>query len=106
MRIRRLCPPVLITLLALPTPAVPQATTDQAVIQAGTHVVLVNVVAKDKRGKPVDGLTRDDFVLRDNGQEQKIGLFARKRPACRQPRFRVRRPSLTFTNRPAPNSPA
>jgi hypothetical protein len=63
-------------LLVLQSPAVPQATPDEVVIQAGTHVVLVNVVVKDKRGKPVADLGRDDFVLRDNGQEQKIALFA------------------------------
>src|ERR1022692_234703 len=63
-------------LLVLSWPAAPQATPDQAVIQGGTHVVLVNVVAKDKHGKPVADLGRDDFVLRDNGQEQKIALFA------------------------------
>ena len=48
-------------LLGLPSPAVPQATPDQVVIHAGTHVVLVNVVVKDKSGKPVDDLRRADF---------------------------------------------
>jgi len=80
MRIRRLRPSVSIMFIPLlsmlPPPAAPQAAPDQVLIQAGTHIVLVNVVAKDKRGKPVDNLTRDDFVLRDNGQEQKIALFA------------------------------
>jgi hypothetical protein len=57
-------------LLVLPSPAVPQATPDQVVMQAGTHVVLANVVVKDKHGKPVDNLSRDDFVLRDNEQER------------------------------------
>lgn len=37
--------------------------------------MLVNVVAKDRHGKPVADLSRDDFVLRDNGQEQRIALF-------------------------------
>src|ERR1039457_449201 len=63
-------------LLMLPSAAVPQAKPDPVVIQGGTRVVLVNVVAKDKHGKPVADLTRDDFVLRDNGQEEKIALFA------------------------------
>ena len=61
MRTRLFCPAVLI-LLALPSPAAPQEAPDQPVIRAGTNVVLVNVVAKDKRGKPVDDLRRDDFV--------------------------------------------
>jgi hypothetical protein len=62
--------------LILSSRAVPQATPDPVVIQGGTRVVLVNVVAKDKHGKPVADLSRDDFVLRDNGQEEKIALFA------------------------------
>jgi hypothetical protein len=66
----------IILLLALPSPGIPQATPDPVVIQGGTRVVLVNVVAKDKHGKPVADLTRDDFVLRDNGREEKIALFA------------------------------
>jgi hypothetical protein len=44
-------------LLGLPSMAVPQAAPAQVVIHAGTHVVLVNVVAKDKSGKPVDDLS-------------------------------------------------
>ena len=73
-------------------------------IQTQTHVVLINVVAKDKHGKPVEDLTRDDFELRDNGQDQKIGLFAReevidKAPAPGSPS------ALTFTNRPAAAAP-
>jgi hypothetical protein len=76
MRIRRFHPSVVITLLLLPLPAVPQNTPDRVVIKAGTHIVLVNVVVKDKRGKPVGDLSRDDFVLLDNGREQKIAFFA------------------------------
>jgi VWFA-related protein len=87
--------------VVLPWPLLSQATPDQTAIQGGTHVVLVNVVAKDKHGKPVADLSRDDFVLRDNGQEQKIALFALEdaggtgvavpsTPSAR----------LTFTNRP------
>src|ERR1022692_1571281 len=89
-------------LLVLSWPAVPQATPDQAVIQGGTHVVLVNVVAKDKHGKPVADLGRNDFVLRDNGQEQKIALFAleeARETATAVPSSPAR---LTFNNRPGP----
>jgi len=103
MRIRRLCPPVLITLLVLPSPAVPQGTPDQVVIQSGTHVVLLNVVAKDKHGKPVNDLGRDDFVLRDNGQEQKIGLFALEKAGQAATAPSSSPAQLTFTNRPGPS---
>jgi len=30
----------------------------------------------DKNGQPVSGLTRDDFTLYDEGQEQRIDLFS------------------------------
>ncbi|MGA3039731.1 MAG: VWA domain-containing protein, partial [Bryobacteraceae bacterium] len=91
-----------VLLLALPPLAVPQAAPDQAVIQGGTHVVLVNVVAKDKHGKPVADLSRDDFVLRDNGQEQKISLFALEEAGETATAVQGLPSRLTFTNRPAP----
>jgi VWFA-related protein len=79
---------------------IPQATADQPVIQGGTHVVLVNVVVKDKHGKPVAGLGRDDFVLRDNGQEQKISLFALEEAGQSATAVSSAPERLTFTNRP------
>jgi hypothetical protein len=98
---------LLALLLLLPLPAVPQAPPDHVVIQAGTNVVLVNVVAKDKHGKPVDDLSRDDFVLRDNGQDQKITMFAMEKANDAVPAAVSNSPSgLTFTNRPGPDNPA
>ena len=99
MWIRRLLPTLLVTLTV---PLCPQTAPDPVVIQSATHVVLVNVVVKDKHGKPVDDLTRDDFVLRDNGQEQKIALFALEE-AGQTPAAASGSPArLTFTNRPGP----
>ena len=89
-------------LLMLPSAAVPQAKPDPVVIQGGTRVVLVNVVAKDKHGKPVADLTRDDFVLRDNGQEEKIALFALEEASQTATPVPSSPARLTFTNRPAP----
>jgi VWFA-related protein len=103
MRIPRPCPSILTTLLLLPSPAVPQATPDQIVIQTGTHVVLVNVVAKDKHGKPVNDLSRNDFVVRDNGREQKIGLFALEKAGQAATSVSSSPAQLTFTNRPGPS---
>jgi VWFA-related protein len=82
-------------------PAVSQTPPDQAVIQAGTHIVLVNVVAKDKHGKPVAGLSRDDFVLRDNGREEKIAFFALEQESPAATSVPGSPARLTFTNRPA-----
>jgi len=86
--------------LVLPSPAVPQATPDQVVMQGGTHVVLVNVVVKDKHGKPVDDLSREDFVLRDNDQEQEIALFALDEASETAAAVSSAPARLTFTNRP------
>jgi VWFA-related protein len=106
MRIRPFRPSIWIALpalLALPSRSVPQTTPDQVAIQAGTHVVLVNVVAKDAHGKPVVDLSRDDFVLRDNGQEQKIALFALEQSSETATAASNSPARLTFTNRPGPN---
>jgi VWFA-related protein len=107
MHLRWLCPSGFLTTLLLlwPSPAAPQATPDQAVIQTGTHIVLVNVVAKDKHGKPVKDLSRDDFVLRDNGHEQRIGLFALENAEAGAPATSVSAAPapLTFSNRPGPS---
>ncbi|MGA2984863.1 MAG: VWA domain-containing protein [Terriglobia bacterium] len=93
-------------LLLLPSPAAPQATPDQGVIQAETHVVLVNVVVKDKHGKPVNDLSRDDFVLLDNNQEQKIALFALEDASVQATALSRAPGRLTFTNRPGSSAPA
>jgi VWFA-related protein len=90
-------------LLGLPSTAVPQAAPDQVVIHAGTHVVLVNVVVKDKSGKPVDDLRRADFELRDNGQEQRIALFALEKTSEAATAVSISPAALTFTNRPGPD---
>ncbi|MGC9951349.1 MAG: VWA domain-containing protein [Bryobacteraceae bacterium] len=108
MRIRLLRPSVLIpfSALLLALPIIAQSPPDSVVIQSGTHIVLVNVVVKDKHGKPVGGLTRDDFVLRDNGQEQKISLFALEETGANGTPVSNLPDRLTFTNRPPPNIPA
>jgi VWFA-related protein len=94
----------MMVLLALPPPVGPQAAPDQGVIQTETHVVLVNVVVKDKHGKPVDDLRRDDFQLLDNNQEQKIALFALE---AGSETATARSPGrMTFTNRPGPSGAA
>jgi len=69
------------------------------VIRASTQVVVLSVVAQDKHGKPVEGLRRGDFVVRDNGQEQKIAMFSVE--DSRHPAGGGQAPGapLTFTNR-------
>lgn len=102
MPIRPFYWPASIALALFPSAAAPQAPAGQPLIQAGTHLVLVNVVAQDKHGKPVGDLSRDDFVLRDNGREQKIALFALEESAAPPSARSNSLAPLTFTNQPGP----
>jgi VWFA-related protein len=54
------------------------------------ELVLVPVVVKDKSGRPVTGLSADDFTVLENGQPQKISSFEEVKPSA----ARVQRPSL------------
>ena len=40
-----------------------------------TELVLVNVVVRDKQGKPVTDLTRDDFTVLEDGKPQRVSSF-------------------------------
>ena len=42
-----------------------------------TTAVLVDVVVRDRQGRPVTDLTESDFVLRENGAVQRVGSFTR-----------------------------
>ena len=44
-------------------------------IRANTRLVVVDVVATDKKGQPVTGLKSGDFTLEENGKKQKISIF-------------------------------
>ena len=74
----------LIVLLALATPGVvastpssPQAPgqAPRATFKSGLDLVVVNVVVRDKAGTPVRGLTRDDFVVLEDGKPQTVSSF-------------------------------
>jgi VWFA-related protein len=51
---------------------------DAPVIKVTSRLLQVSVVVYDKKGDPVRDLTKDDFVLYDKGQEQKIRYFAKE----------------------------
>ena len=53
------------------SPEVPPPT-----IRVSTHMVLVDVVVTDKQGKPVTGLRPEDFVVEENGKQQKVASLA------------------------------
>src|SRR5689334_14363528 len=44
-------------------------------LRVESELVLVNVVVRDKQGKPVTGLTRDDFTLLEDGKAQRVSSF-------------------------------
>jgi VWFA-related protein len=67
-------------------------------LRVSTHLVQVNAIVEDKRGELVTGLTKDDFIIFDDGQEQTIGLFSAEStgtfPEASQPL-----PPDTYSNR-------
>ncbi len=58
---------------ALPTP------TQQSAVHVTTRIVQVSVTVHDQDGRPVTGLTKNDFVLLDQGQRQQIASFSEQR---------------------------
>jgi len=56
------------------SPAPPAAQAPQA-IRATTELVLVNVVARDKKGNLVRDLKREDFTVFEDGQKQQVSSF-------------------------------
>ena len=58
-------------------PGAPQAPvqTPKATFKSGLDLVVVNVVVRDKDGRLVRGLTRDDFVVLEDGRPQTVSSF-------------------------------
>jgi VWFA-related protein len=59
------------------TPAPPQAPgqAPRATFRSGLDLVVVNVVVRDKAGTLVRGLTRDDFIVLEDGKPQTVSSF-------------------------------
>ncbi|HEV2349239.1 MAG TPA: VWA domain-containing protein [Terriglobia bacterium] len=57
-----------------------------ALLRATTHLVQVNVIALDHRGRPVADLKASDLILTDDGVPQKISVFSleKSKPAAGQ----------------------
>jgi VWFA-related protein len=72
----------ILTAAALLSPAIPLAAQEPdkqaastAPIRVSTELVLVNVVARDKKGNPVRDLKQEDFTLYEDGKKQQISTF-------------------------------
>jgi VWFA-related protein len=59
-------------------PAQDAGQTDQAVptLKVMTRLVAISAVVKSKDGEPKTGLSKEDFVLKQDGKEQPIGYFS------------------------------
>jgi VWFA-related protein len=57
-------------------PAPPAQQTKAQTFSAGATAVLVDVVVRDKHGRPMLDLTKDDFDLFEDGARQTIGSFS------------------------------
>jgi VWFA-related protein len=72
----------MLTAAALLSPGAPllaqepvQRATTQAPIRVTTELVLVNVVARDKKGNLIKDLKKEDFALYEDGKKQDISSF-------------------------------
>ena len=50
---------------------------DDSTIRVGVNLVMVDATVKDKAGKIMDGLQKENFEIREDGVAQKISLFSR-----------------------------
>jgi len=78
LRLGRLVTTVLLGLIAAVASALAQDSQDTPIttLKVGTTLVAVSAIARDKAGQPVTGLTRDDFLLKQDGKPQPIAYFS------------------------------
>ena len=77
MPLFRLLPLALLAILSpafaqSPTPLTPDAPT----LKVASRLVAVSAIVRDKSGQPVPNLTRDDFLLKQDGKPQPITAFS------------------------------
>jgi VWFA-related protein len=71
------------------------AMTQQPIFPSRVDAVAVDVVVVDRNGRPVEGLTQDDFVVREDGTPQRILTFEGVTP---QPAAAAARPLRASSN--------
>jgi VWFA-related protein len=62
-----------------------QPSSNSGVLRVTTRMVVVDVVAVDKKGQPVTDLEAADFSLREDGREQPISTFNFQHPGATAP---------------------
>lgn len=67
---------ILVTGALLQVPGPRTAPDGPPVVKLTTHLVQVNVIVRDKQGRPVTGLTKEDFTVLDNGKPQTVRFFS------------------------------
>jgi len=67
-------------------------------IRSTTRLVQVSVVVTDKKGEPVTGLSKQDFVVSDQGKPQPIAFFSAETPPTAGT-LAAKLPPNVFTNR-------
>ena len=78
-------------------PPAPADTAPPSTIRSTTRLVEVSVIALDKQGNPITGLTKEDFTLSDQGAPQTIAVFSAEKPVSSAPSHPL--PTNIFTNR-------
>ena len=62
-----------------------QPSSNSSTLRVTTRMVVVDVVAVDKKGQPVNDLEATDFALREDGREQPISTFNFQHPGTATP---------------------
>ncbi len=84
-----------------PAAPAPAPASETPVIRVDTRLVVIDVVVTDKQGRPVTGLKKEDFTLKENGKEQSIKAFEAHLPAVQPQGFpKLNLPPNVYTNVP------
>ncbi len=59
--------------------AAPDAPQGEVTFKSTTQLVVVNVSARDKDGRPIDGLKASDFTITEDGKPQRVAVFEHQR---------------------------